>query len=271
MSLAPAHPESAHREEDVPVLEAIEVTKRFGGVVALDGVSVAFPRRTVTAIVGDNGAGKSTLLKIFAGAHTTYDGSIRVEGETTHFRSPLDARANGIETVYQDLALAPDLDVVANLFLGRELTSSVGVGRLFRFMRQKAMRAEASQAMAALGVAIPSLAVEAKSLSGGQRQGIAIARAAQWSSRLVILDEPTAALGVQETEKVEEMIRNLAERGLTIILVTHRLDQVFRLADRVAVLRRGRLVGVRRTSETNGDDVVKMITGLAELSHDAWA
>ena len=124
--------------------------------------------------------------------------------------------------------------------------------------------------MAALGITIPSLSVEAKSLSGGQRQGIAIARAARWSSRLVILDEPTAALGVQETAKVEEMIKSLAERGLTIVLVTHRLDQVFRLADRVAVLRRGRLVGIRRTSETDGDEVVKMITGLAELSHDAW-
>jgi ribose transport system ATP-binding protein len=266
-----AEPEALLGTETVPVLEAVEVTKRFGGVVALEEVSIAFPRRTVTAIVGDNGAGKSTLMKIFAGAHASYDGSIRVEGETTHFKSPLDARANGIETVYQDLALAPDLDVVANLFLGRELTSDIGVGRLFRFMRQKAMRAEASQAMAALGVTIPSLAIEAKSLSGGQRQGIAIARAAQWSSRLVILDEPTAALGVQETQKVEEMIRNLANRGMTIILVTHRLDQVFRLADRVAVLRRGRLVGLRRTAETDGDEVVKMITGLSDLSHDAWA
>jgi simple sugar transport system ATP-binding protein len=173
--------------------------------------------------------------------------------------------------VYQDLALAPDLDVVGNLFLGRELTSGVGVGRLFRFMRQKSMREEARRAMGALGITIPSLSVEAKSLSGGQRQGIAIARAAQWSSRLVILDEPTAALGVQETAKVEDMIATLAGRGLTIIMVTHRLDQVFRLSTRVAVLRRGRLVGVRRTSETNGDEVVKMITGLSELSHEDWA
>lgn len=255
----------------LPVLEAIEVTKRFGGVVALDGVTLSFPRGSVTAIVGDNGAGKSTLIKIFSGAHSTFDGEVRVEGEPVHFRSPLDARAHGIETVYQDLALAPDLDVVANLFLGRERTSSIGVGRLFRFMRQKAMRGEAREAMAALGITIPSLSIEAKSLSGGQRQGIAIARAAQWSSRLVILDEPTASLGVQETSKVEEMIQNLAAQGLTIIIVTHRLDQVFRLAGRVAVLRRGRLVGVRRTRETNGDDVVKMITGLAELSHEAWA
>ena len=253
------------------VLEAVGVTKRFGGVVALDGVSIGFPRGSVTAIVGDNGAGKSTLMRIFSGAHPTYDGELRVEGERVQFKSPLDARSNGIETVYQDLALAPDLDVVGNLFLGRELTSGVGVGRLFRFMRQKAMREEAREAMRALGITIPSLSVEAKSLSGGQRQGIAIARAAQWSSRLVILDEPTAALGVQETGKVEDMIATLAERGLTIIMVTHRLDQVFRLSTRVAVLRRGRLVGIRRTSETNGDEVVKMITGLAELSHEDWA
>ena len=263
--------ENRSPDPEAPVLEAVEVTKRFGGVLALDDVSIAFPRHTVTAIVGDNGAGKSTLMKIFAGAHPSYDGEVRVEGQPAHFRSPLDARANGIETVYQDLALAPDLDVVANLYLGRELTTGVGVGRLFRFMRQKAMRTEAREAMGALGITIPSLSVEARSLSGGQRQGIAIARAAKWSSRVVILDEPTAALGVQETGKVEEMIRGLAERGLTIILVTHRLDQVFRLADRVAVLRRGRLVGVRRTAETDGDAVVKMITGLAELSHDAWA
>jgi ABC-type sugar transport system ATPase subunit len=267
----PVDREPISAPEQESVLEAVEVTKRFGGVLALNGVSIAFPKRTVTAIVGDNGAGKSTLIKIFAGAYPTYDGEIRVEGEPTHFRSPLDARASGIETVYQDLALAPDLDVVANLYLGRELTSGVGVGRLFRFMRQKAMRAEAREAMTALGITIPSLSVEARSLSGGQRQGIAIARAARWSSRVVILDEPTAALGVQETGKVEEMIRSLAGRGLTIILVTHRLDQVFRLADRVAVLRRGRLVGIRRTAETDGDEVVKMITGLSELSHDAWA
>jgi ABC-type sugar transport system ATPase subunit len=267
----PVDREPISAPEQESVLEAVEVTKRFGGVLALNGVSIAFPKRTVTAIVGDNGAGKSTLIKIFAGAYPTYDGEIRVEGEPTHFRSPLDARASGIETVYQDLALAPDLDVVANLYLGRELTSGVGVGRLFRFMRQKAMRAEAREAMTALGITIPSLSVEARSLSGGQRQGIAIARAARWSSRVVILDEPTAALGVQETGKVEEMIRSLADRGLTIILVTHRLDQVFRLADRVAVLRRGRLVGIRRTAETDGDEVVKMITGLSELSHDAWA
>ncbi len=271
MAQSATPPENSPGLEDAPVLEAIGVSKRFGGVVALDQVTIAFPRRTVTAIVGDNGAGKSTLMKIFAGAHATHDGDLRVEGETVDFRHPLDARAHGIETVYQDLALAPDLDVVANLYLGRELTSGVGVGRLFRFMRQKAMRGDAAEAMAALGITIPSLSVEAKSLSGGQRQGIAIARAARWSSRVVILDEPTAALGVQETAKVEEMIKSLAERGLTIVLVTHRLDQVFRLADRVAVLRRGRLVGIRRTSETNGDEVVKMITGLSELSHDAWA
>jgi ABC-type sugar transport system ATPase subunit len=267
----PVDHEPVSAPEAEPVLEAVEVTKRFGGVLALDAMSIAFPKHSVTAIVGDNGAGKSTLMKIFAGAYPTYEGEIRVEGEPTHFRSPLDARASGIETVYQDLALAPDLDVVANLYLGRELTSNVGVGHLFRFMRQRAMRAEAREAMGALGITIPSLSVEARSLSGGQRQGIAIARAARWSSRVVILDEPTAALGVQETGRVEEMIRSLADRGLTIILVTHRLDQVFRLADRVAVLRRGRLVGIRRTAETDGDEVVKMITGLSELSHDAWA
>jgi simple sugar transport system ATP-binding protein len=254
-----------------PILEAIDVTKRFAGIVALDRVTLAFPRGSVTAIVGDNGAGKTTLLHILSGVHTSFEGEIRIEGSPVRFRSPLDTRAAGIETVYQDLALADVLDVTSNFFLGRELTLRLGVGRLLRIMRKRAMRKEARIAIERLGVSIPSIFSEVRDLSGGQRQGIAIARAANWASRLALLDEPTAALGVQETANVEKMIAGLNAEGLTVILVSHRLDQVFRLADRIAVFRRGRLVGVLRTEDTTSDEVVKLITGLAEASKDTWA
>jgi len=253
------------------ILEAISLTKRFAGIVALDSVSVGFPRQSVTAIVGDNGAGKSTLLNILSGVHTSYEGEIRIEGVATQFRGPADSRAAGIETVYQDLALADVLDVTSNFFLGRELTLRVGVGRLLRVVRKKAMRREARRALDRLGINIPSIYTEVRNLSGGQRQGIAIARAANWASRLTLLDEPTAALGVRETANVESMITGLNEQGMTVVLVTHRLDQVFRLANRIAVLRRGQLAGILRTEETTPDEVVKMITGLADASQDAWA
>jgi D-xylose transport system ATP-binding protein len=253
------------------MLEAIGISKRFGGVTALDDVSLTFPRGTITAVVGDNGAGKSTLLNILSGVHTSYDGELRVEGGVVHFRNPAESRAAGIETVYQNLALADVLDVTANFFLGRELTMRFGLGRLLRIVRKRAMRSYATEAIRGLRIDIPSTYTEVRDLSGGQRQGIAIARAANWATAVVLLDEPTAALGVRETAAVEEMISRLNGRGLTIVLVTHRLDQVFRLAHRVAVLRRGKLVGLLRTEETDGDAVVKLITGVSEASRETWA
>jgi ABC-type sugar transport system ATPase subunit len=253
------------------MLEAIGITKRFGGVVALDDVSLAFPKGTITAVVGDNGAGKSTLLNILSGVHTAYEGELRVGGEPVRFRNPAESRAAGIETVYQDLALADVLDVAANFYLGRELTRRFGLGRFLRLVRKRAMRAEAREAIRRLQIDIPSTYTEVRNLSGGQRQGIAIARAANWARAVALLDEPTAALGVRETAAVEETIARLNDRGLTIILVTHRLDQVFRLAHRIAVLRRGRLVGLLPRERTDGDEVVKLITGVSEASRETWA
>jgi ABC-type sugar transport system ATPase subunit len=253
-----------------PALEAIGLTKHFGGVVALDGVSIGFPQGTITALVGDNGAGKSTLMNVLAGVHASYDGEVRLDGQRVHFGSPHDARRAGVEAVYQDLALADTLDVTANFFLGREQTYRVGIGRLVRIMRNAPMRTEARAALAELGIELPSLSVRTRNLSGGQRQAVAIARAARWSSNVIILDEPTAALGVQESGKVEELIEKLRQRGRTIILVTHRLDQVFRLGDYVAVLRRGRLVGQCKTTDTTSADLVSMITGLSTMEGERW-
>jgi ABC-type sugar transport system ATPase subunit len=256
---------------DPPILEAIGITKRFAGVVALDNVTIAFPRASVTAIVGDNGAGKTTLLNVLAGVHTSYDGEIRVEGTPTRFHSPAQSRAAGVETVYQDLALADVLDVTSNFFLGRELTYRIGIGRFLRLVRRRTMRKQTRLALERLGIEVPSIYTAVRNLSGGQRQGIALARAANWASRVALLDEPTAALGVRETANVERLIESLHTQGLTIILVTHRLDQVFRLADRIAVLRRGQLVGHLRTAETTSDEVVKLITGVSHASAQAWA
>ena len=242
------------------VLRVDGVRKRYGGVVALAGVTCGFPRNTITAVVGDNGAGKSTLLRIIAGAEHPDGGTIEVNGSPVRFRSPDDARSAGIETVYQDLALADNLNATENLFMGREQTR----GRsLLTFMRHRSMRRDATRIIRGLDVRIPSVRVPVVGLSGGQRQGVAIARAVNWGSEVILMDEPTAALGVAETAKVEEIVAGLRERGMTMIVVSHNLDQVFRLADRIAVMRRGELVDVLDASATDGQQVVSLITGLS--------
>lgn len=242
------------------VLRVDGVRKRYGGVVALAGVTCGFPRNTITAVVGDNGAGKSTLLRIIAGAEHPDGGTIEVNGSPMRFRSPDDARSAGIETVYQDLALADNLNATENLFMGREQTR----GRsLLTFMRHRSMRRDATRIIRGLDVRIPSVRVPVVGLSGGQRQGVAIARAVNWGSEVILMDEPTAALGVAETAKVEEIVAGLRERGMTMIVVSHNLDQVFRLADRIAVMRRGELVDVLDASATDGQQVVSLITGLS--------
>ena len=211
----------------------------------------------IVALVGDNGAGKSTVVKCLAGVYPATSGRILLEGEPVHFSSPLDARAHGIEVVFQDLALATAQPVYMNVFLGREIVR----GRLPRLDR-KAMTAQTKMLLDELEVRIDSPAQPVRNLSGGQRQGVAIARAMLWAERLVLMDEPTAALGISETRRVEELIRRMRDRGRAILLVSHSLDQVFRLADRVCVLRRGKPVGVRRTAESSGDEIVAMVTGL---------
>ena len=241
-----------------PEVALERITKSFGGLVAVDDVSLEVRQGEVVALVGDNGAGKSTLVKVIAGVHSPDSGQILIEGEQCSFASARDSKAMGIEVVYQDLALAEQQQVYMNMFLGRELSRTP-----LRLLDRRRMRKETEQVLADLDVYITSPSLPVRNLSGGQRQGVAIGRAVHWARRLVLMDEPTAALGVQETARVEDTIKRMRERGLAVFLVSHNLEQVFRLADRIYVLRRGRLVGQRHAAETTGDEVVSLITGLA--------
>ena len=240
-----------------PALTLRNIHKAFGGLVAIQDFSLdLFPGRVV-ALVGDNGAGKSTLVKIISGVHRPTSGEIRLEGKTVRFADASSARSLGIEVVYQDLALADEQPVYMNLFLGRELTK-----KPFGLLDKKRMRRESQALVDDLNVRIPSASSIIRDLSGGQRQGIAIARATHWARKLVLLDEPTAALGVAETAKVEELVRTLRKRNLAILIISHSLDQVFRLADRICVLRRGEQVGIRETRHTDKNEIISMITGV---------
>jgi len=244
-------------------LAARQVSKHFGGVGALDDVTIEFPLGSVTAVMGDNGAGKSTLMKILSGVFGPDSGHLEVNGEARRFDTPTDARSAGVETVYQDLALADQRDVAANLFLGREKT--VGFGP-FRFLATSAMRREAAEALAELRVKLPSLRSEVRTLSGGQRQAIAIARAVHQGCRALIMDEPMAALGLREAEGVQTLIRDLATRGITQILVSHNLDHSFAVADRIAVFRQGKLVAIKAAQETTPAEILHLINGLTDVS-----
>jgi len=248
-------------EGPVPIVAARDVVKSYGGVHALRGVTLEFPTGSVTAIVGDNGAGKSTLIKILAGALQPDEGQLEVDGQHVHFGTPAQARAAGIETVYQDLALADHRDVTENLFMGRELTRGWGP---FRVTDGGRMRKQTAQALEDLNVRIPSVKQQVRRLSGGQRQGVAIGRAVHWGSRVLIMDEPMAALGLQEAGRVQELVMRLSTRGLTQIIVSHNLEHVFTLSTRIAVMRLGRVVGVRATSETDHEEIVRMVAGLAD-------
>jgi simple sugar transport system ATP-binding protein len=238
------------------ILEIESITKTFGGVTALSDVSLHLGQAEVVAIVGDNGAGKSTLMKTIAGVHSPTSGRIVLGGKEVEFSGPRDSRAHGIEVVYQDLALVTSQEVYMNMFLGREKRKGP-----LGLLDKRAMKAETQQILDELDIRIPSASALVEHLSGGQRQGIAIGRATHWATQFVLMDEPTAALGVQETGRVEEIIRRLRERGRTVLMVSHNLDQVFRLADRVYVLRRGTMVAERATAETTGDEIVSLITG----------
>ncbi len=241
-----------------PALSLAHVRRVFGGVVALADLSLDVAAGEIVALVGDNGAGKSTLVKIIAGVLPPSGGRILLDGTEATMTSPADAQARGIQVVHQDLALADSQPVYMNLFLGRELTK----GPLRRLDRRR-MIAETERLVQALDVRIPSVRAAIRDLSGGQRQGVAIARATHWASRVVLMDEPTAALGVAERERVERIIAGLRARSLAVLLISHSLDQVFRLADRICVLRRGVQIGVRRAAETTPNEIVGMITGAA--------
>lgn len=237
-----------------PILEARDVSLSFGPVRALVDVSVTLAPGEVTAIVGDNGAGKSTLVRCFSGIHRPDSGEIAFEGEVVRFGSPEAAREAGIETVHQNLALVEDLTVWQNLFLNRELTR-------FGFLDRRRMRREAAEMVTQLAVNVPEVTSRVRRLSGGQRQAVSICRAAGFSSRLVIMDEPTAALGVQETARVEQLITRLREEGHAILLISHNFEQVLRLSQQVWVMRAGRCVAGRRTAQTTGEEIVGLITG----------
>jgi fructose transport system ATP-binding protein len=236
------------------------LTKRYGGVHALEAADFDISEGEHVAIVGDNGAGKSTFVRLITGVDEPTSGRVIFGGEEVRFQSPLDARRAGIETVFQNLALADDLDVPANIFLGREeVYFNLGP---FSFLNEKKMLRMAEEGLRRTAVKIPNLRNTIGSMSGGQRQCVAISRSATFASKLIIMDEPTAALGVQETAQVENIIRTLKERGIPLILVSHNLRQVLDLVDRIVVFRRGRIVGSLDAKATNGNEIVAMITGL---------
>jgi simple sugar transport system ATP-binding protein len=246
--------------EVAPVLEARDLVKTYGHVQALRGARFTAYPGEVVALIGDNGAGKSTLVKCLAGAAQADTGEIRVEGRVVNLPSPVAAQQLGIETVYQDLALATDLDGAANVFLGRELLRPGLLGRL-GLLDKKAMRDQARQAFLELGVDLQDAGVPVASLSGGQRQSVAVARSVAWASKVVFMDEPTAALGVVQTAKVLEVIRKVRDRGITVVLISHNMPQVLEVADRVEVLRLGRRVARFRSSETSVNELVSAMTG----------
>ena len=240
------------------------VYKSFGAIDLLRGIDFEARAGEVTALLGDNGAGKSTLIKCVAGTHVPDRGSIALDGIEQHFRSPSDATAAGIETVYQDLALCDNLDVVANLFLGREVLARGTLDEI-------AMELTAKGALEQLQINIPSVRNTVAQLSGGQRQSVAVARAVLWAPKVVILDEPTAALGVAQQKQVLDLIKRLRERGLAVVVITHNMVDVFEVADVAFVMRLGRRVAKLRIAETTPEDVVSAITGAKQFAEVAGA
>ncbi len=252
---------------DAPLLELEKVSKRFGPVQALDRVDFAVHAGEVIGLVGDNGAGKSTLVKTIAGIHSADEGAIRWQGEEVHISRPQDAVELGIATVYQDLALCDNLDVVANLFLGREEVAG-GLGEVTRQLDEAKMEHETAELLSNLAVTIPSLRSEVGTLSGGQRQQVAVARSLLGEPKVVLLDEPTAALGVAQTAQVLNLIRRLRERELGVVVISHNLADVFEVADRIFVLRLGRAGGEFDAEQTTEEHVVSAITGAgSEANH----
>jgi fructose transport system ATP-binding protein len=245
---------------DEIVLRTEDLTKHYGGVHALQSANFEMKKGEHVAIMGDNGAGKSTFVRQITGVEQRTSGNVWLYGEEVNFAGPLDAREAGIETVFQTLALADDLDVPDNLFLGRELTFADWLGP-FRILDYKAMRKATMAGLEKTGVKIPNIRNTIQNMSGGQRQCVAIARTATFHSRLTIMDEPTAALGVQETAQVENIIRTLKEAGEPLILVSHNMRQVIDLVDRIIVFRRGRICADLNKEETDGQDIVAYITG----------
>jgi ABC-type sugar transport system ATPase subunit len=250
------------------VLDARGISKRYGNVIALDSVDLEVHAREVVGIVGDNGAGKSTLVRILSGAIQPDHGTIRVGNSSVVLSSPVVARRLGIETVYQELALAPDLTVSENMFLGREIKRRGLLGRV-GWLNRKAMNRAAEQQLAKLRIRVSSVRAPCESLSGGQRQAVAVARATAWGTRLVLMDEPTAALGVEQQRRVGELIGDLRSSGVPVVLISHNMPQVHEICDRVLVLFHGRVAADVATEDVSIQDIVAWITGVPpELPRD---
>jgi simple sugar transport system ATP-binding protein len=247
----------------VPVLEARGVTKHYGHVLALDETDFSARAGEVVALIGDNGAGKSTLVKILVGAVRPDGGQVLVDGKPESLTSPLDARRHGIEAVYQDLALAPDLDAAANLYLGREITWVPFV----RVLNRRAMRERADTAFRELGIQLPNIRASVGTMSGGQRQSVAVARAVAFASKIIFMDEPTAALGVVQRARVLDVIRRVRDRGVSVVLVSHNMPEVLAVSDRVEVLRLGRRVASFKASQTSVEEMVGAMTGALEIAN----
>ncbi len=244
-----------------PVLEARHITRHFGAVVALADASLTLNNGEVLGLVGDNGAGKSTLLKILSGIVSASSGDILTDGKPIQLRRAQDAMDAGIETVYQDLALVDTMSAYQNVYLGREELSANPLARFFNLVDDKKMRARAREVLDSLKVKVPSINVSVKGMSGGQRQCLAIARALLWGRRIVILDEPTAALGVRETGQVLEVIRDLKRHDVSVIIVSHNMQQLMSVADRITVMRLGRSIATRTVKDTQVSEIVGLITG----------
>ncbi|GDY32403.1 ATP-binding cassette domain-containing protein [Gandjariella thermophila] len=242
------------------LLEARDLVKHYGGVEALRGASFEVRHGEVVALIGDNGAGKSTLVKCLSGAEQADSGEVLIDGRPVTLDSPTAARRHGVETVYQDLAVAPDLDPAANLFLGRELFRTGLLGRL-GMLDKAEMRRRAASEFARLGVQLQNIDVPIRSLSGGQRQSVAVARSVVWASKVVFMDEPTAALGVVQRERVLDVIRRVRDSGVAVVLISHNMPEVLAVSDRVEVLRLGRRVARFRTAEATLEDLVGAMTG----------
>jgi fructose transport system ATP-binding protein len=253
---------AARREAVEPILTARGLMKRYGTVVAMNGADFDLYPGEILGVIGDNGAGKSTLIKALCGAVTPDHGEIKLDGKTVHFRSPQDGRNAGIETVYQNLALSPALSIADNMFLGREIKNSGPLGKFFRLMDRQAMRKFARDKLSELGLmTVQNIDQAVETLSGGQRQGVAVARAAAFGSKVVIMDEPTAALGVKESRRVLELIRDVRNRGLPIILISHNMPHVFEVCDRIHIHRLGSRLAVINSKEHSMSDAVAYMTG----------
>jgi fructose transport system ATP-binding protein len=256
------------------VFEAKGLVKRYGQVTALDGVDFELRAGEIMAVIGDNGAGKSSLIKALSGATLPDEGSILLDGKPVLFKSPIEARRSGIETVYQDLAVAPAMTIAENLFLGRELTKWGALGRLLQILDKKEMLAQAVTRMNDLKVGIRSMTQAVETLSGGQRQCVAVARAAAFAKHVVIMDEPTAALGVKEGNMVLELIRRVRDKGLPVILISHNMPHVFEIADRIHIQRLGKRAAIVNPKKISMSDTVAVMTGaktVDELPRDALA